>query len=54
MLCTGEGRYDSSCNQPYIILGAGTRIVPEQYMCSHCGIGSDIGEAAETASESVS
>ena len=33
MKCTRERRYDSSCNQPYIIFGAGTRIVPEQYMC---------------------
>ena len=33
MKCTGERRYDSSCIQPYIIFGAGTRIVPEQNMC---------------------
>ena len=31
--CTGERRYGSSCIQPYIIFGAGTRIVPEQKMC---------------------
>ena len=54
MKCTGERRYDTSCNQPYIIFGAGTRIVPDLTCASHCGIGSDIGEAAETASESVS
>ena len=33
MKCTGERRYDSSCIQPYIIVEAGTRIVPEQNMC---------------------
>ena len=33
MKCTGERRYDSSYIQPYIIFGAGTRIVPEQNMC---------------------
>ena len=33
MKYTGERRDDSSCNQSYIIFGAGTRIVPEQYMC---------------------
>ena len=33
MKCTGERRYDSSCIQPYIIFGAGTRIFPEQNMC---------------------
>ena len=53
MISTGERRYDNSCNQPYIIFGAGTRIVQNSTCASHCGIGSDIGEAAETSSESV-
>ena len=33
MKCTVERRYDSSCIQPYIVFGAGTRIVPVQNIC---------------------
>ena len=54
MKCTGERRYDSSCIQPYIIFGAGTRIATEHVPATEVlGIGSDSGEAAKTASESV-
>ena len=33
MKFTRERKYNSSCIQPYIIFGAGTRLVPEQNMC---------------------
>ena len=57
MKCTGERRYDSSCIQPYIIFGAGARIVPEQNMCQplrYWVLVRTVGEFVKTASESVS
>ena len=59
MKCTRKRSYDSSCINPYIIFGDGARIVPEPNNCQPLrfrvlGVGSDSGEAAKTASESVS
>ena len=57
MKCTGERRYDSSGIQSYYHLRSrhpnspGTEHVPATEVL---GIGSDSGEAAKTASESVS